>query len=64
MKLKCNICGRKETEPYDIGDTCWDFCGGKFYEIEEYICANCGEKFDSLQNFDEHQWSNHHCQFN
>ena len=32
-RLVCNLCGRKETSPYDEGDEC--YCGGKFKVIKE-----------------------------
>ena len=35
MKLICVFCGREENEPYDIGDTCFELCGGKFENKEE-----------------------------
>ena len=33
--LECDNCGRIETEPYDIGDACYQICGGTFIEYNQ-----------------------------
>jgi hypothetical protein len=35
MKLVCDTCGRVVSSPYDIGDMCFELCGGYFIELEE-----------------------------
>ena len=34
-ELICPKCGRKETPPYDVGDKCFEACGGRFEPAEE-----------------------------
>ena len=30
--LVCDVCGRSETPPYAVGDSCHEMCGGHFVE--------------------------------
>jgi len=30
--ITCNVCGRTETQPYDLGDSCYEACGGVFVD--------------------------------
>jgi len=35
MILICDTCGRKVSAPYEIGDMCYELCGGCFREFED-----------------------------
>ena len=33
--LKCEYCERTEAPPYDVGDECWELCGGRFVLVKD-----------------------------
>jgi len=46
--LICNICGRIEDKPFEVGDGCFELCGGKMKKVlYEYYITN-----DSKNGFD------------
>lgn len=29
--------------------------------LKGFVCQHCGERFQTFQDLDEHQWNNKHC---